>query len=351
MFLLPSGPVTGTLSCDEWSPRGEPFTTGELLALLSLPFWPALRLVGRGADRILRRAYYRREREERLLLEAHVAHLRELSVAPVFDRDAYWNAVQAFSAARDHMREEREKEDLICLNAQLAREARSRPFASKRALAERAARRRRREPAWRAWTRALAEWAVRRRGAPPSPPLSRPGRTLRKLCERSLRAAPTAEALLAQYAAAKGRGRVEEKIRLGSMLLDLEATVDNGPVRDAAGVIVGRKPGLLGWLRENCRELVPHYFALQQCRRLAHAFRIRFGTADPVPAALLLDASPKEEARLPSPVAAMLPAARTAAERWLRKWGQRPAIAAAAGLQAVRPPGGFPQRVRLRKTE
>ena len=135
------------------------------------------------------------------------------------------------------------------------------------------------------------------------------------------------------------------------MLLDLEAAVDNGPVRDAAGVIVGRKPGLLGWLRENCRELAPHYAALQQYRRLAHSFRTRCGTADPVPAALLLDASPKEETSLPSPVAAMLSSARTAAERWLRKWKGRPATAAAAGLQGVRPPGGFPLHVRLRKTE
>ena len=138
------GPITGTLSCgwDGYRPGRPPCdpSWGEVLAILSLPFWPAFRLARKGADRILRRAYYRREREDRAMREAYVARLRELSVAPVFDRDAYWRAVRDFSDARDRLLEEREREDLLCRNAELRRGRRA-PFASDRALAGRAARR------------------------------------------------------------------------------------------------------------------------------------------------------------------------------------------------------------------
>ena len=61
------GPITGTLSCgwDGYRPGRPPCdpSWGEVLAILSLPFWPAFRLARKGADRILRRAYYRRERD------------------------------------------------------------------------------------------------------------------------------------------------------------------------------------------------------------------------------------------------------------------------------------------------
>ena len=277
MGLIFHFPVTGTLSYSRSdrgdSPPVQDVSLGELLAILSLPFWPVFRLAAKGADRILHRAYYRRAREDREMQEAYVARLRELSRAPVFDREAYYRAVRDFSDARDRIREQREREDLLCRNARARRGFA--PFASARALKGRAERRKRRDSAWLDWAKALADWALRRVGAPPEPPLARPGRTLRKLCGGSLRPAPSPEALLAQYGKARGRGRVEEKIRLGSMLLDLEAAVDNGPVRNGEGVIVGRNPGLLGWLRENCRELAPHYAALQNCRRMAHAFRTR----------------------------------------------------------------------------
>ena len=46
--------------------------------------------------------------------------------------------------------------------------------------------------------------------------------------EQAVRAIPSSitPALLAQYDKAKGRGPVEEKLRLGSMMLDIEAAVD-----------------------------------------------------------------------------------------------------------------------------
>ena len=355
---------TGVVSTYSENAPCDPMTWGEALAILSLPFWPALRLAKFGADRILNRAYHRRARASRALLKAHVERLRELSYAPVFSRDEYLRAVQEFAAARDRLQDEFARDDRAGAALFAAGGGRRAPFFSDRALAGRAARRRRREPAWRSWVRALAEWAESRRGPPPPPPLF-PGRTLRKLCERSLSPAPSPEALLAQYERAKGRGRIEEKIRLGSMLLDLEAAVDNGAIRNADGEIVGRNPGLRGWLRENCRELSPHYAALQGYRRLAHAFRKRHGAADPVPAALLLAPSPEEESKLPSPSAAALAAARERARRWLREWGGATAAAAAGALNAGRwpktvgrPPGSrerSPDRVRrwgrLRRTE
>ena len=153
------------------SPRSahcDPMTWGGLLALLSLPFWPALRRMEFGADRILNRAYHRRAREARALHKAYVERLRELSSAPVFSRDEYWRTVQEFAAARDRLQEEFARDDragaaLFSSNGRIA------PFFSGKALAGRAKRRRCQEPAWRKWTRALAEWATNRHGLPPTP--------------------------------------------------------------------------------------------------------------------------------------------------------------------------------------
>ena len=130
------------------------------------------------------------------------------------------------------------------------------------AVARRAAARSRRDEAWRAWFAAL-EQSVAGSGTPSREllrrnPLRR-GAPIRRLCERSVNPPPTGAALLEQYGKACGRGRVEEKIKLGSMLLDAEAAVDSSLVRDEYGEIVGRKPGLRGWLADNCPALLRHY--------------------------------------------------------------------------------------------
>ena len=82
---------------------------------------------------------------------------------------------------------------------------------------------------------------------------------------------------------------MEEKIRLGSMMLDIEATVDSSLIRNTDGEIVGRNPGLRGWLRENCPEMVRHYRMLMDCRQLADRLRKVHGVRDPLPAAILLE--------------------------------------------------------------
>ena len=133
---------------------------------------------------------------------------------------------------------------------------------------------------------------------PPSAPgerrRTRKGAPIRRLCARSLLPPPEPAELLAGWEATRGHGKVAEKIRLGSLLLDAEASVDSSLIRDRDGEIVGRKPGLKGWLETNCPQLMPHYGSLMRFRRLAAAFREEHGLCDPVPAAALLEGREKE---------------------------------------------------------
>ncbi|MBQ6102344.1 MAG: hypothetical protein IJL06_01595, partial [Kiritimatiellae bacterium] len=158
-------------------------------------------------------------------------------------------------------------------------------------------------------------------GTPPRELLAsnpvRRGAPIKRLCERSVHAPPDGDAVRAQFEKARGRGRVEEKLRLGSMLLDAEASVDSSLVRNEGGEIVGRKAGLRGWIFENCPELLAHYGSLTAYRRLAAEFREAHDVEDPCPAALLLDEEPEAEKRLPPAVRAALPAIRRRARKRL----------------------------------
>ena len=159
-------------------------------------------------------------------------------------------------------------------------------------------------------------------GTPPRELLAgnpvRRGAPIRRLCASSVHAAPDADAIRAQYEKAHGRGRVEEKIRLGSMLLDAEACVDSSLIRDGDGEIVGRNAGLRGWLFENCPDLMPHYATLMGYRRLAAEFRDAHDLGDPCPAEMLLAEEPEAERLLPPRQRAALPAARQKARERLR---------------------------------
>ena len=165
------------------------------------------------------------------------------------------------------------------------------PWASPKAVQGRRHRREKRLALWREWARKCAE-AMRLGKTPPPTPAERHvggGAPIRRLCERSSSPPPTPEALLAQYDKAKGRGPVEEKLRLGSMMLDIEAAVDSSLVRDPSGEIVGRNAGVRGWIAENCPELIPHYASLMGYRRLADEFRKVHGLRDPHPATRFLE--------------------------------------------------------------
>jgi hypothetical protein len=138
----------------------------------------------------------------------------------------------------------------------------------------------------------------------------RKGAPIRRLCVFSAKPAPTGDAVREQFEKARGRGRVEEKIKLGSMLLDVEATTDSSLIRDGDGEIVGRNGGLRGWIFENCPDLLPHYAALTGYRRLAWETRDAADLFDPVPAELLLEPEPEVEAKVRPTLREKLPGAR-----------------------------------------
>ena len=75
---------------------------------------------------------------------------------------------------------------------------------------------------------------------------------------------PTAAALEAAWKATRGGRRgdpavLAARLRLGAMLSDLEPVVDQSYIRDETGAIVGRQPGLRGWIGFYTPSLLPHY--------------------------------------------------------------------------------------------
>jgi hypothetical protein len=166
----------------------------------------------------------------------------------------------------------------------------------------------------------------------------RKGAPNRRLCAFSLKEAPTGDAVREQYEKARGRGRVEEKIKLGSMLLDAEATTDSSLVRDEYGEIVGRNAGLRGWIIDNCPELLRHYAALTGYRRLAWEMRESEDLFDPIPASVLLEPEPEVEAKVPPGRRAKIAPARENVGRLLKE----PESATVAG---------FLRRLRIEREE
>ena len=230
---------------------------------------------------------------------------RRLRDARDSGRFEYLRVLRVLAAERAEREEAREREALA-LSPQPA-------AASRRAKA-----RAKRDLAWQEWFGTL-ERAVAGCGTPPRDPgmpqfADRPrrkGAPSRRLCAFSLKEAPTGDAVREQYEKARGRGRVEEKIKLGSMLLDAEATTDSSLIRDEDGEIVGRNAGLRGWIIDNCPDLIPHYAALTGYRRLAWETRESEDLFDPVPAELLLAAEPEVEAKVRPTLREKLPGART----------------------------------------
>lgn len=107
---------------------------------------------------------------------------------------------------------------------------------------------------------------------------------------------PTPEALREAFTR---RGESHEAaLRLGSMLEDLECYVDNS-ARVVGGCVVGRRPGVKGWLHDNALDLYVHYKRLMHYKALAKRFRQAAGIADPIPAAEILPPPPAGEAPAP----------------------------------------------------
>ena len=80
----------------------------------------------------------------------------------------------------------------------------------------------------------------------------------------------------------------EATVRFGSMLEDLECYLDNSLRRDGNGVIVGRNPGIKGWLRENIPALALRYTTVMRYKAAAKKLRQIVGLADPIPTAAVL---------------------------------------------------------------
>ena len=219
------------------------------------------------------------------------------------------------------------------------------PWASPKAVAFRRRRRERRMAAWREWARTFAEAVRLGKPLPLSPAERRTGggAPVRRLCERSSCPPPTPEALLTQYDKAKGRGPVEEKIRLGSMMLDIEAAVDSSLVRDSSGEIVGRNAGVRGWLDEHCPDLSRHYASLMGYRRLADEFRKVHGLRDPHPATRFLEKEFPSDVFLPQVREAMRER-HAAARRLLASPAARTAKGFAEALSRTRRRDVVPRR-------
>ena len=113
-------------------------------------------------------------------------------------------------------------------------------------------------------------------------------RRLSKQRKVSTRAVPTPEALTAAWT--KSRKSLEWRLRLGSMLEDLEPVVDQSYIRDEDGVIVGREPGIRGWLFDHCQVVSEHYKTAMGYKALAHRFRLAIGLPEPFTLEDVLDA-------------------------------------------------------------
>lgn len=255
--------------------EGFVYTTSLFLAIL-------IALCFGAYESLRRRARYREEQAFRRTKDAFLDDLVRLDDEPGGRRQALLAGFEA--AVRDAER--------VALQRWEAERV-ERPEAAwlaPRASARRREHLRRRTGAWLRWAEAACAAAARGRPVPPEPGARRrTGAPVRRLCRASVNPMPDIQAVADAYRSARGRGRVAEKIRCGSLLLDAEAGVDSSLVRTETGEIVGRNPGLRGWICDQAPWLLKHYVSLMQYRRLAQAFREAHGLRDPVPASALLD--------------------------------------------------------------
>ena len=97
---------------------------------------------------------------------------------------------------------------------------------------------------------------------------------------------PTREDILDAWTHAR-EGR-EAMLRFGSLLEDLECYVDH-ELRLTGGRIVGRAPGIKGWLRENIPALALRYTTVMRYKAAAKKLRQVVELPDPIPVVAVLD--------------------------------------------------------------
>ena len=99
-------------------------------------------------------------------------------------------------------------------------------------------------------------------------------------------ACPTREAILEAWN--HRRDSHEAAIRFGSLLEDLECYLDNSLRRNEDGVIVGRNPGVKGWLCDNLPEIYEMYTTAMRYKAAAKKLKQVAELADPTPADVVL---------------------------------------------------------------
>ena len=96
----------------------------------------------------------------------------------------------------------------------------------------------------------------------------------------TLNPCPSPDALREAYAHRKESH--EAALRLGSLLEDVECYVDNSALI-VGDSIIGRRPGVKGWLHDNAQDLYIHYKRLMHYKMLSKRFRQVVGLSDPIP--------------------------------------------------------------------
>lgn len=97
---------------------------------------------------------------------------------------------------------------------------------------------------------------------------------------------PTKEQILDAWIAR--RKSHEDAIRFGSLIEDLECYIDNSLRRDEDGVIVGRNPGVKGWLRENIPALALQYTTVMRYKAAVKKLKQITELSDPTPMDVVL---------------------------------------------------------------
>jgi hypothetical protein len=102
---------------------------------------------------------------------------------------------------------------------------------------------------------------------------------------------PTADEL--RNAFKHARDSVENMVRIGSLMEDLECYVDNSLIVGEHGQIIARKGGIRRYIQSEIPDLYDSYKTLMRYKALAKKFRQAVGINDPIPAASVLPDSEK----------------------------------------------------------
>ena len=89
-------------------------------------------------------------------------------------------------------------------------------------------------------------------------------------------------------ALARAHESVEDMVRLGSLMEDLECHVDNSPYFREDGSFAGRRGGIRRLLQAEAPDLYARYKTLMKYKALSKRFRQAVGVGDPIPASSVL---------------------------------------------------------------